>query len=59
MSTYNNPKINGIHVLLLGEGGKKKKPDFRFSGRMYYGGKGKINKIRFHIWPFKCLSLKP
>jgi hypothetical protein len=24
MSTYNNPKINGIHVLLLGEGGKKK-----------------------------------
>jgi len=38
---------------------KKKKPDFRFSGRMYYGGKGKINKIRFHIWPFKCLGLKP
>lgn len=46
MSTYNNPKTNGIHVLLLGEGGKKKKkkPDFRFSGRMYYGGKGKKKK---------------
>jgi hypothetical protein len=37
MSTYNNPKTNGIHVLLLGEGGrkkkkkkKKKKSDFTF-----------------------------
>lgn len=61
MSTYNNPKTNGIHVLLLGEGGKKKKkkPDFRFSGRMYYGGKGKKKKkkIRFTFGLLNALAL--
>jgi len=62
MSTYNNPKTNGIHVLLLGEGGKKKKKNQILDSRVgciMVGREKKIKKNQIHIWPFKCLGLKP
>ncbi len=58
MSTYNNPKTKWYYPCIIG-GRVKKKPDFRFWGRMYYGGKGeKKSDFRFGLLNALALSLK-